>query len=320
MHSFVAIDFETANQHRQSACEWGFSVWDNGTAVAASGVLLQPPAPYDYFDPFNVSLHGITAEMCEKATDFEQVLERLADSFKKVPVVAHNAGFDMSVIRKTCEHLGIRYPEMNYFCTLVLARKSFASDASIVNFKLETLINHIGYDWDQEHRAEGDAIAAGQLAKFLLDKHNAASIEELADVLGVRAGKMGGEIDRRCEVKAAPSEPLTAEELSRRAEALKQFQGIEEWDPSGDFDAKHVKFTGAFSRPKADYEAALVECGGVAQKTVNRKTDFVVEGLQASAQDQAGGSRAQKTAMELKAAGSDIEVIDEVEFLRLLTT
>jgi DNA polymerase-3 subunit epsilon len=320
MESFVAIDFETANQYRQSACEWGFSVWKDGAVVNAQGILLQPPAPYDYFDPFNVSLHGITAEMAAEGVGFERVLEKLAERLRKVPVVAHNAGFDLSVIRKTCEHLDIPYPEMNYYCTLVLARRSFRDDPEVVSFKLESLIEHIGYEWDQEHSAANDAQAAGYLAVFLMEKHGVDNLQDLAQELQVSPGLMGPGIDARSISKAGrTSKWVSPEELTRRVQALKQFAAIDSWDPSGDFDGKHVKFTGSFSRPKADYEAALEECGGVPTKAVSKKTNFIVEGAQAPDQQSDGGSKAQREARRMKAAGAEIEILDEDEFLRLLT-
>jgi DNA polymerase-3 subunit epsilon len=320
VESFIAIDFETANASRASACEWGFSYWEGGSVVKSSATLLQPPSPYNYFDPFNVALHGISEEDVVDGTTFEKVLEELSGTFKEVPVIAHNTGFDMSVIRKTCELLDIPYPDLNYYCTLVLARKSFADDPNVVSFKLENLVNLIGVDWNQEHRAEGDATAAGHLATFLMEKHRATSLAELAEILGVTAGLMGDGMDRRCETKNQAYAPLSVEELKRRAEVLKQFKGIEQWDPSGDFAGKHVKFTGSFSRLKADYEAAIVECGGTPQNNVNKKTDFIVEGVQAAAQEVNGGSAAQRKAVELKANGQAIEVLDEVEFLRLLSS
>ncbi len=288
--------------------------------VRSSASLLRPPPPHDYFDPFNVALHGISEADVIDGTTFKELLEELSDGLKSVPVVAHNAGFDMSVIRKTCELLDIPYPEISYYCTLVLARKSFADDPNVVSFKLENLVNLIGLDWNQQHRAEGDATAAGHLATFLMEKHKATSLAELAEILGVTPGLMKDRVDRRCESKNKGSVPLSLEELARRAEALRQFEGIEQWDPSGDFVGKNVKFTGSFSRLKSDFEAAIRECGGNPQNKVNKKTHFIVEGSQAAAQEMAGGSAAQKTAHELKANGQAIEVLDEVEFLRLLSS
>jgi NAD-dependent DNA ligase len=99
---------------------------------------------------------------------------------------------------------------------------------------------------------------------------------------------------------------------------LRQFVGIQEWDPSGDFDGKSVKLTGSFVRLKKDYEAALVECNATVQNTVTKKTHFVVEGAQTSAEIAAGGSKASKEAIRLKAAGQNIEILDEADLLDLL--
>jgi NAD-dependent DNA ligase len=178
----------------------------------------------------------------------------------------------------------------------------------------------LGIEWSQKHRAEDDAVMAGTLAQFLLNKHGASDLYELAEMLRVRPGRLGQNVDIRCGAVGTERAPLTSEELMQRAQALKQFSGITQWDPSGDFDGKHVKFTGSFSRVKADYEAALIECNGIPQKAVNKKTNFIVEGIQASDEASAEGSKAQTEARRLKAQGAAIEILDETEFLRLLTS
>jgi NAD-dependent DNA ligase len=226
----------------------------------------------------------------------------------------------MSVIRHACDYFGIPYPEVDYFCTAVFARRSFADDPNIVSFKLQNLISYLGIEWSQKHRAEDDAVMAGTLAQFLLNKHGASDLYELAEMLQVRPGRLGQDVDIRCGAVGTERSPLTSEELMQRAQALKQFSGITQWDPSGDFDGKHVKFTGSFSRVKADYEAALIECNGIPQKAVNKKTNFIVEGIQASDEASAEGSKAQTEARRLKAQGAAIEILDETEFLRLLTS
>ena len=321
MSSFVAIDFETANEHRASACEIGVSVWNDGQLSSSQAVFVSPPEGIDYFDPFlTEQIHGITPEMVAGSPQLDVFLDRLVTQVAGTPLVANNAGFDMSVIRHYCDYAGIPYPEFDYFCTAVLARKSFADDPNLVSFKLQNLISYLGIEWRQKHRAEDDAVMAGTLAQFLLDKHGAKDLFELADVLQVRPGQLGGELDVRCTVRGTEREPLTPDELAQRAEALRQFKGITEWDPSGDFDGKHVKFTGSFSRVKADYEAALIQCGGIPQKTVNKKTDFIVEGTQAVDEASVGGSKAQREARRLRAERIAIEILDETEFLRLLTS
>ena len=38
------------------------------------------------------------------------------------PVLAHNASLDMSVVRYGLDHLVLRCPDLEYYCTLVLSR------------------------------------------------------------------------------------------------------------------------------------------------------------------------------------------------------
>ena len=61
--NFCAIDFETANANRGSACAVGLARVVDGEIVATTHFLMRPPEEVDWFDGFNVELHGITAEM-----------------------------------------------------------------------------------------------------------------------------------------------------------------------------------------------------------------------------------------------------------------
>ena len=321
MSSFVAIDFETANNHRASACEIGVSVWNDGQLSSSQAVFISPPEGLDFFEPYlTEKVHGITADMVAGSPQLDVFLDRLVTQVAGKPLVAHSAVFDISVIRSFCDYVDMPYPEIDYFCTRELAIRSFADNPDIVSFKLQNLISQLNIEWSQKHRAEDDAVMAGTLAQFLLEKHGASDLFELAELLQVRPGRLGPGVDIRFGAKGKEKAPVSAEELAQRAEALRQFSGITEWDPSGDFDGKHVKFTGSFSRVKADYEAALIECRGIPQKAVNRKTDFIVEGTQAADEANVGGSKAQREARRLKAEGSAIEILDETEFLRLLTS
>ena len=60
MKRILAIDFETANASRSSACSIGYALIENGEIIKNEEVLINPE---EYFDPFNISIHGITEEM-----------------------------------------------------------------------------------------------------------------------------------------------------------------------------------------------------------------------------------------------------------------
>ena len=75
--NFVAIDFETANEDRGSACEIGLVRFSGGQAVDRFQSLIYQ----DYFNPFNVSLHGITEKQVARAPAFDDVWAE-AENFK----------------------------------------------------------------------------------------------------------------------------------------------------------------------------------------------------------------------------------------------
>ncbi|OPJ64393.1 DNA polymerase III subunit epsilon [Clostridium oryzae] len=61
--NFIAIDFETANKKRDSACSVGIAVVENGQVVQRIHRLIKPKEMR--FLPFNVGIHGITASMVQ---------------------------------------------------------------------------------------------------------------------------------------------------------------------------------------------------------------------------------------------------------------
>ena len=64
---FVAVDLETANPRMSSICQIGVVTFEHGKEVAAEMRLVDPQ---DYFDPYCVAVHGITAEQVRGAPHF----------------------------------------------------------------------------------------------------------------------------------------------------------------------------------------------------------------------------------------------------------
>ena len=54
---FSVIDVETANSDLSSICQIGIVTFEGAAEVERWGTLINPN---DYFDPINVSIHGIT--------------------------------------------------------------------------------------------------------------------------------------------------------------------------------------------------------------------------------------------------------------------
>ena len=62
---FIAIDFETATGHRDSACAIGIAVVEDLKVVDTFYSLIQPPGLL--FHPGNVRIHGITPKTVIKS-------------------------------------------------------------------------------------------------------------------------------------------------------------------------------------------------------------------------------------------------------------
>jgi Exonuclease len=102
MLNYVAIDFETANSYRGSPCAVGLVRVRNGVPVAERRWLMRPPEEVDHFDSFNIWIHGITEDMVASEPRWKHFLPFIVDFIGDDVVVAHNAGFDIGVIRYAC--------------------------------------------------------------------------------------------------------------------------------------------------------------------------------------------------------------------------
>ncbi len=67
---FCAIDFETANSARGSPCAVGLVLVHGGHVVETKRLMMRPAQGVDWFDDFNIELHGITPAMVRNEPRF----------------------------------------------------------------------------------------------------------------------------------------------------------------------------------------------------------------------------------------------------------
>ncbi len=109
--NFTAIDFETAVGQRHSACAVAIVTVENGKIIDEYYTLIQPP-DNEYFYR-NIDVHGITPEDTANEPFFDELYPEIKKRLAGKTVVAHNESFDRSVLRKTMEHYGLDYSELN---------------------------------------------------------------------------------------------------------------------------------------------------------------------------------------------------------------
>lgn len=192
--SFVAIDFETANSFRGSPCAVGLARVRDGAVVATARWLIGPPAAYDHFDGFNMMLHGITPEMVEHEPRFAARLPEILAFVGDLPVVAHNAGFDVGVIRDACDASGLPWPDLRYACSLVLARQTY----DLLSYSLPWVAEAAGSPLDHHHDPAADAAACAAIVLDLARRREAASLPDLVTASRCFLGHVGGDSWEGC--------------------------------------------------------------------------------------------------------------------------
>ena len=122
MNSFVAIDFETANQRKVSACAVGLATGRNGKIEVVRSFLIRPPETRFEF----TGIHGLRWKDVRDAPTFGELWPTLLAWINDAEfIAAHNASFDRRVLHACCAMSGIRVPKLPFTCTVELARSQW---------------------------------------------------------------------------------------------------------------------------------------------------------------------------------------------------
>lgn len=122
---FTAIDFETANASRASACAVGLAKVPDDAVVDSASWLIAPPLGLENFASRNVAIHGISPGMVVNAPTWERVFPEVMSSVGSDDLVAHNAPFDRSVFQQVCSIFDLDGPDAGWYDTLPIARRLF---------------------------------------------------------------------------------------------------------------------------------------------------------------------------------------------------
>lgn len=116
--------------------------------------------------PGIVALTGITEEMLKaEGVDCGQAMRELNEFIGNLPVICHNAIFDISFIRQACKQHGVAMPRSRVLDTLDISRRAFKH---LSDHKLSTLAQALGIRPEREHRALSDC----RTLKRVYDKLN----------------------------------------------------------------------------------------------------------------------------------------------------
>ena len=160
---YVVFDLETTgfSPDKNKIIEIGAVKVERGAITERFSTFVNPEVPI----PFHIEeLTSIRDDMVMDAPKIEEILPQFLEFCEGAIMVAHNAEFDMSFIRKNCERQQLP-AEFTVIDTVALARMLLPH---LNRFKLDTVAKALGISLDHHHRAVDDAACTAEIfVKFI---------------------------------------------------------------------------------------------------------------------------------------------------------
>lgn len=170
---YTAIDFETANKNPLSAVSLGIAHFKGTKLLDVKEFRIQPiiKHPWEF-----EHIHGISMKESRDYLSFDKQWELIQPHLDGRLLVAHNADFDINVLKETVSFLKYKLTNMRVACTYKLAKRFLKYENS---YKLENLCKSNGIPY-WNHKAAQDAISAGILFINVISESTGGAVTESA--------------------------------------------------------------------------------------------------------------------------------------------
>ncbi len=183
--TYVVFDFETTGFNAggaDSIIEIGAVKMKGGEILERYDELINPGRPL----PAKITeITNITDLMLEDKDNEENAVKRFIEWFGDLPMVAHNAKFDVSFLEMAYKKYNLGEFKNPVIDTLELSR---TLDNNYARHGLSALVKRYNVTWDEESHHRGDYDAEGTalvLYKMLekLDSRNIETMEQLSNIV-----------------------------------------------------------------------------------------------------------------------------------------
>ena len=280
--NFIAIDVETANADYSSICQIGVAEFKDGKIIDKWKVLINPEY---YFDPFNVSIHGISEKDVENAPTFAEVYEELKEKLND-KITIHHMPFDRIAINRACDLYDLEHTKPKWLDSAKIVRRTW-TEFSKSGYGLSNIAKFLNLTFEH-HDALEDAIVAGLVV-----------------------------------VKASEITNLTIEEWFKRVgQPIFTYKGSSainlDGNPEGQLYGESLVFTGALSIPRSEAGLIASKIGCKVTNSVTKNTTMLVVGIQDDTK-LAGYEKSSKhrRAEELIESGITIRILSENDFVEI---
>lgn len=155
---FTALDFETADYGADSACALALVHVEGVEIVGRDLFMIRPPRSRFAF----THIHGITWAHVRAEPSFAELWHLIGARLRRATfLAAHNASFDRGVLAACCAAAGVAPPELNFHCTVQLARRAWRA-RGLTRANLPAVCEHLGIALNH-HDPASDAEACARI-------------------------------------------------------------------------------------------------------------------------------------------------------------
>ena len=285
--NFDTIDVETANADRSTICQIGIVHVRDGQVRDRWVSLVDPE---DWFDAWNIAIHGITEELVKGAPTLPALDGELRARLSASVVVSHTS-FDRVAIERAMEKYRLSQPQIMWLDSAKVVRRAWPDRYSRGGYGLASVAKDLGITF-RHHDALEDATAASEIV--------------------IRASEETGlDISGWLERTARPINP----ERPSGGSAIQ----IGEANPVGHLFGETVVFTGSLSITRQQAADLATQVGCEVRGSVTKRTTILVVGLQ-DKERLSGYTKSSKhrKAESLVSKGAGIQILSEADFHAML--
>ncbi len=201
VRDFVAVDVETANASLASICQIGVAAYRDGLLAHEWKSYVDPE---DFFDPINISIHGIDDTMVEGAPKLPDVAAQFCTTLQGAVVVCYTH-FDRTAFSQAFEKYGLHLPSCEWLDTARVTRRQWPEFAQS-GYGLANVCDFLAYEY-QAHDALEDAKAAAHVLLAAIERSGL----DIAGWLKRSAQRIGGDETGKIARQGDPNGTLYGE-------------------------------------------------------------------------------------------------------------